>query len=150
MLIIRSINPQTERELLEVAYLWRPGKPRKNRMPFDQFAADYPNQVVMGLFNGDLIAVYFFHQIGETEYQAHFSADRKADRSAVLAGAKQLVEWFQQNGLQMSAFVHKRNTALRRFVESAGLMYQKDSSCHLTQKGANLTPNAETICEYRS
>lgn len=54
-LLLRAIDPKTELELLREAFSWRTSPKRNtriNRMPFEQFSADYSNQVVMGLFNG--------------------------------------------------------------------------------------------------
>lgn len=150
-MILRAINPQTEQDLLLTAYHWR-SKPRKNRMPYEQFAADYPNQVVMGLFDPELIAIYFFHQIGETEFQSHFTSSRKADKNAVLAGARELVTWFQNNGLTIVAFVSPRNRPLCHFIQSAGLAEcQKESSRHSDTVDDNLSPRKDgTTVEFRS
>jgi hypothetical protein len=97
-------------------------------MPFERFAADDPSQIVMGLFNGELIAVFMFHELEPGCYQAHFSTQRKADRIAVLSAAAKLVEWFKENDLQMVAFVTVRNKPLQRFIENAGLYSRKPVS----------------------
>ena len=146
-MILRALNPQTEQDLFRLAYNFRKKRPRKNPMPFEQFAADYPNQVALGLFDPELIAVYFFHEIDEQLYQAHWTSRRDADKDAVLTGAKQLVEWFQRNGLQMAAFIHKRNIPLQRFVLAAGL---KRNTCKSDTDRCNLSPNEGTTLEFRS
>ena len=127
-IFLRAIDPQTEQELFQAAYNWR-NKPKKNRLPFEEFAKDDPSQITLGLFNGELHAVYFFHQIGPSQYQVHFTSKRTADRGLVLAGAATLVRWFQENNLEMVAYVTKRNAPLWRFAESAG-MVRRDTLAH--------------------
>jgi len=90
-------------------------------MTFEEFSADDPSQIVIGLFNGELQAAYMFHQTAPTTYQAHFTSDRQANREMVLAGARLLVGWFIKNGLMLEAFVHRRNRPLCQFAESVGL-----------------------------
>ncbi len=129
MPVLRSLDPQTEQHLFRESYFWR-NKPRKNRMSFEEFAKDDPSQITLGLFNGELQAVFFLHQTGPNQYQIHFTSKRKADRSLVLAGAVTLVRWFQENNLEMVAYVAKRNTPLWKFAEDAGLTQtapEKDS-----------------------
>jgi hypothetical protein len=62
-LLLRPLDPTTEQELFQLAYSWR-SKPRRHaqpdRLPFDSFAASEPTQIVMGLFGGELQAVYMF------------------------------------------------------------------------------------------
>ncbi len=146
-LILRALNPQTEQELFQQAYNWR-NNPRKNRLSFEDFAKDDPSQIVLGLFNGELQAVYFFHEIAPNVMQAHFTSRRGADKSLVLAGAATLVRWFQENGLEMVAYIHKRNIPLRHFVEEAGL-YQK-RACQNDTGGATVCATTQLWVEYRS
>ncbi len=117
---IRALDPKTELPLFEQSYNWR-SKPRKNRLSFEDFAKDDPSQITLGLFNGELQAVYFFHQIGPNQFQVHFTSKRTADRKLVLAGAATLVRWFQENNLEMVAYIHRRNIPLQVFAQEAGL-----------------------------
>lgn len=127
VLILRALNPQTEQELFQQAYNWR-NNPRKNRLSFEDFAKDDPSQITLGLFNGELQAVYFFHQIGPNTFQCHFTSKRTADRGLVLAGAATLVRWFQENNLEMVAYIHRRNIPLQRFAQDAGLALRDTNS----------------------
>lgn len=149
---LRALNPQTEQHLFRDSYLWR-NKPKKNRLPFDEFAKDDPSQIALGLFNGELQAVYFFHEIAPNQLQAHFTSSRKADRCLVLAGAITLVKWFEQNDLQMVAYIRKRNRPLRRFVEDAGLACLIDTNnsyCQNDTEGGTVSATTQLWVEYRS
>jgi hypothetical protein len=149
---LRSLDPKTEQHLFQTAYFWR-NKPKKNRLSFEDFAKDDPSQITLGLFNGELQAVYFFHEIAPNVMQAHFTSSRKTDKSLVLAGARTLVQWFEQNDLQMVAYIHKRNTVLRRFVEDVGLVGLVDtekSCCQNDTDGGTVSPTTQLWVEYRS
>lgn len=142
-LVLRALNPQTEGDLFRESYNWR-NRPRKNRLSFEDFAADDPNQIVLGLFDGELQAVYFFHQIGPNQFQSHFTSKRTADKAVVLAGARQLVDWFRENNLEMVAYIAERNRPLQRFVEAAGLQKRKVSN------NGSLPSTTQLWVEYRS
>ncbi len=122
-------------------------------MSFEDFAKDDPSQIALGLFNGELQAVYFFHEIAPNTFQSHFTSSRKADRGLVLAGAITLVKWFEQNDLIMVAYIHRRNIPLRRFVEDAGLVGLVDtekSCCQNDTGGGTVSPTTQLWVEYRS
>ena len=154
--LLRALDPKTERDLYREAYQWRlkPSKVRRKQViPFEEFAADDPTQITLGLFNGELVAVYFFHQIGESEWQAHFTSRRDADKWAVLRAAQELVDWFKANNLQMTAYILARNTPLCHFVEAAGLTRVSERQNKVLQSdtdGVSLPPANETFVEYRS
>jgi hypothetical protein len=151
-LLMRSLNPQTEQELFRQAYEWRQS-PRRHRISFEDFAADSPSQITLGLFNGELQAVYFFHQTGPTEFQAHFTSRRGADRSLVLAGAITLVKWFQENNLEMVVYIDKRNKPLCRFAEEAGFLpvFVSENTARQNDTDAPIVPvTTQLWVEYRS
>ncbi len=124
-LILRPIDPVTEQELFKTAYSWR-SKTRKrhiqpDRLAFDDFASTDPTQIVMGLFNGELQAVYMFREWSPNYLEGHFTSSRNAPRKNVLVGARHVLEWLLANGAEeVSAFVRPRNTPIRRFVEEIG------------------------------
>lgn len=97
-------------------------------MKFEDFAADDPSQIVLGLFNGNLQAVYLFRQIGPKTFEAHFTSSRKAKREDVLAGARTLVQWFAEQGLVIVGYVNAGNGPLRHFLEEAGLTLETATS----------------------
>ena len=119
MLLLRCLNPATEIDLFREAYEWRTRG--RDRMPFESFAADDPSQIVMGLFNGQLEAVYFFHQYEPGKFEAHFTSNRKAPKQDVLAGAHRVVQILLENGAtEITAWVMGRSLPLQRFVETLG------------------------------
>jgi hypothetical protein len=118
-------------------------------MSFADFAKDDPTQIVLGLFNGELQAVYLFRQISPTEFEAHFTSNRRALRSNVLAGAAQMVRWFSEQGLEIIGHIHMDNGPLRRFLEEAGLS-DTESSCQGVSNSATVSATVDTFAEYRS
>lgn len=92
-------------------------------MSFEDFASDDPSQIVMGLFNGSLCAVYLFKEGPRGTFDAHFSSRRDVPRDYVLAGGRWMVKWFMENGAQeVGAYVVEQNGPLRRFVEEVGFV----------------------------
>lgn len=119
MLTLRALSPRVDANLFHEAFSWRES-PRRQRMSFEDFAADDPSQIVMGLFGDDLLAVYLFCQVSPDTYDCHFTARRDAPKDAVLAAGRWLVQWFVENNLHLKAFVGARNKPLRQFVERCG------------------------------
>lgn len=124
MLTLRALDPDQDLELFKLAYSWR-AKPKRHtqpdRMDFSDFAAPDPSQIVMGLFKGELVAVYLFREWEQGKYEAHFTSKRGTPRTHVLAGARRILTWFMDNGaVEVSCFVRPRNRAVRRFVTELG------------------------------
>ncbi len=145
---LRALDPQTEQSLFRQAFDWRKS-PRRDRVAFEVFAADDPNQIVLGLFaDDDPQAVYIFYQLSPTEFDAHFTSSRKADKSMVWAAAVQLVQWFREHGLEIVTHIRPRNIPLRRFVESIGLSPIK--VLQFDTDGDTVPPTTQLWVEYRS
>lgn len=127
--LLRALNPQTEIDLYQQAYNWRNSK--RDRMKFEDFAADTPNQIVLGLFNGELQAAYLLHEVEPNVYQCHFTSRRDAPKDAVLSAAKWIVDYFVASGLRLIALVEPRCVPLRHFSEAIGLaeVGQKEITC---------------------
>lgn len=123
MLELRILNPETELDLFQEAFAWR-SAPKKhlriNRMSFEQFSGSYDNQVVFGLFNDQLWAVYMFIETAPKVVESHFTSRRDAPTEDVFAGAKTLLKWFEAEGSQVTACIVERNRPLRRFAEALG------------------------------
>lgn len=149
MLQLRPLDPTTERELFELAYNWR-NRPKRHtqpdRMPFEMFAADDPKQVVMGLFNGELQAVYVFCEGERGHFDCHFTSSRNAPREWVIAGAQRMVDWFKEHGvIELTAYIVARNRPLRAFVELLGFTQVKDvseSPCQSDTPCSTIPPTA--------
>jgi hypothetical protein len=122
-LTLRALNPQTELDLFRESYGWRPN-PKKhlqlNRMSFEEFSADSPNRVVIGLFNGKLCAVYMFIEVRPKVFEAHFSSRKDTPVEQVFAGGKTMLNWFHFQGAIVTAEIVERNRPLRVFVEALG------------------------------
>lgn len=121
---LRLLDPVDDADLFREAYSWRP-KPKAHaqpdRMPFEEFAADHDDQITVGLFNGELRAVYFLHETEPGNFQAHFTSQRNVSRDALLAGAAQVArDFFAAGAKEIHAWVTKRNTALRLFLTTLG------------------------------
>lgn len=122
---LRALNPETERHLFEESYRWRGNKKtnalRPDRMSFETFSASDPSQVVMGLFNGSLCAIYVIHHNSDGTVGTHYTSKRGTPKEYVLAGARWLLRWLLENGaLEVQAFVSPKNKPLCRFVEDIG------------------------------
>lgn len=122
-LTIRALDPSTDLELFREAYSWR-AKGKKHLQPhpmdFGEFAAVDPRQVVMGLFNGRLCAVFMFREFQPGWLETHFTTRRDAEKNSVLLGALTLADWCAEQGLGLTANIVERNTPLRRFVKAIG------------------------------
>lgn len=140
-LSLRALNPQTEIDLFREAYAWRTSPKRNtriNRMSFEEFAADYNNKVVMGLFGDRLEAVYVFIEVRPQTFEAHFTSRKDASHVDVFAGARTLVDWFHSQGAVINAQIVERNKPLRAFVEALGFTVQ-NISCQEVKVGSKLT-----------
>ncbi len=150
MAVLRALNPQTEQHLFQEAFDWRKS-PRRDRVAFEVFAADDPRQIVMGLFDGEeFLAVFVFYQISPDTWDCHFTSRRDAPKNLVWAAGRQLVDFFVQNDLHLSAQVRARNKPLCHWVESVGLVRQKDSSCQNDTDGDTVSATTQLWVEYRS
>lgn len=127
--LLRALSPQTDIDLFRQAYSWRrkpKSKVRLGRMTFEDFAADDPRQIVLGLFNGELQAAYLLRETQPAVYECHFTSKRDAPKDAVLAGARWISDYFTDNGLTLTAQVLRKNKALCRFSEAIGLVVQSE------------------------
>lgn len=121
---LRALDPTTDLLLFETAYNWR--RKRKthiqpDRMSLEDFTSSDPAQIVFGLFNGSLQAVYLLKEYEPKKFEAHFSSDRQAPTENVWAGAKSIIDLMWQNGAQeIAAWIVPRNRPLRAFVEALG------------------------------
>ncbi len=143
---LRALDPQSDIELFHEAYNWRSHKPKlyPDKMSFEDFASTDPNQIVMGLFNGSLCAVYVINQTtnGTREtYDTHFTSRRGVPKRHVLVGAQWLLRWLLESGaFEVTAFVSERNTPLCRFVEAIG--YERVGLIHFPCRDG---PDSDTL-----
>jgi RimJ/RimL family protein N-acetyltransferase len=88
---------------------------------FEGFSKGDPNQIVMGLFNGQLCAVYVIYQVGPGKFDTHYTSRRKTPKEYVLAGAQACLKWLLDNGaVEVAAYVSEHNKPMAAFVEAIG------------------------------
>ncbi len=117
------LDPQTDHDLYVEAYSWRGQKrhAQPDRMPLEVFASDDPSHLTIGLFNGELCAVYFLHETEPSIYQAHFTSRRGLSKEILLAGAAEVAKViFTYGGTEIHGWVTERNEPLRSFLEDLG------------------------------
>jgi hypothetical protein len=121
---LRLLDPVTDIDLYRDAFEWR--KPKKHlsppRIDWEDFTADSPTNLTIGLFNGQLQSLYFLQEYSPRHFEAHFTSRKQASRETVLAGGKQVLDLILANGgEQVDALVLTVNKPLRRFVTQLGM-----------------------------
>lgn len=118
---LRLLDPAVDLPLYREAYNWRSGHRRvlPDRMSFESFTD--PHALAIGLFNGELQAVYFLHEVEPRVFQAHFTSQRGTNWNTLLEGAAEVAYQVLTNGAEeIEAWVTPRNRPLRTFLESLG------------------------------
>lgn len=122
--VLALLDPATDLDLYSLAYAWRSSPKRHtqpDRMSFEDFTD--PNALAIGLFNGELQAVYFLHETEPGVMQAHFTSRHNVSRETSLLGARLVAEQVLANGAtEIHAWVTERNTPLRRFLTELGFV----------------------------
>src|ERR1043165_8080939 len=141
---LRLLDPVVDLDLYREAYSWR-AEPRRRVLPDRMSFADFtaPDGIAVGLFNGDLQAVFFLHEIEPRDFQCHFSARRKVLRETLLAGAAQVAcDFFAAGAEQLHAWVTPRSP-LRRFLTDLGFARDasKEFTCQNDTEGSTLPSN---------
>ena len=124
---LELLDPSTDLELYRQAYNWRSPKKRiqPDRMPFEVFAEDNPLHLTFGLFDDELLAVYFLHEVEPGVYESHFTSRKKVSRGPLLAAAREVIKMMLENGAtQINAWILEKNAPLRAFVEELGFLIQ--------------------------
>lgn len=145
---LRLLDLAEDAPLFHQAYEWR-NKPKSHaqpdRMSFEDFIA--PDGITIGLFNGELQAVYFLHETEPGNFQCHFTSQRQVAREALLAAARQVAEdFFAAGAVELHAWVTPRNRPLRSFLESIGFtcVEMKHFTCTGPTTGATLPASGAT------
>lgn len=148
-MFLRALDPTTELKLFQEAFSWRPRTKRHlqlNRMSFEDFSADVPNQVVIGMFHEQLVAVYMFIETFPHIYEAHFTSRKDASHADVFAGARTMVDWFHSQGAVVTAEIVERNRPLRAFVEALGFVLE-NSPCQEVNVGCKVATVKYISCD---
>lgn len=138
---LRLLDSTTDLALYREAYNWRDGHRRvlPDRMPFESFTD--PDALAVGLFNGELQAVYFLHEVEPCVFQAHFTSRRGMDWDTLLAGAAEVAYQVLANGAEeIHAWVTPRNKPLRSFLTLLGFTEQcvSEFPCQNDTNGSTL------------
>lgn len=140
---LRLLDPIEDADLFREAYSWRPkakSHAQPDRMPFEEFAADRDDQLTIGLFNGELAAVYFLHETGPGNFQAHFTSRRNVPRETLLTGAAQVArDFFTAGANEIHAWVTERNTALKQFLKELGFICVGATQFRCKERNSALT-----------
>lgn len=144
---LRLLNPLEDGDLYRVAYSWRE-KAKKHvqpdRMSLEEFSSDNPCHLTIGLFNGELLAVYFLHETEPSIYQAHFTSRRDVPYQTLLEGARKVAEQVLTNGgTEIHAWITPRNKPLRQFLEALGFTPTETKSFP-KNKGIE----SDSVCEF--
>jgi hypothetical protein len=128
---MRGLDPVSDLGLLHEAYIWRANQNlphlRPGRMPFEQWLESDSPQVIMGLFNGEFLAVYLIKEFDTGKFDLHFTSKRGVSRQHLVAGGVQVTNWLVENGaLEVSALIVKRNRPLRQFLEDCGYSLDRE------------------------
>ena len=152
---LRLLDPATDLDLFRRAYDWRTPKrhTQPTRMSFESFTDTDPTQTVVGLFNGELQAVYLLHEYQPYHFDVHMTSDRSAPRENVLEGARRVLRCLFDGGAkEVSALIIARNQPLCHFVEAIGMhrvSRMRFSSCTDVSKGDSIDPrNQRTFLKY--
>jgi hypothetical protein len=119
---LRLLSPREDIDLYREAYLWRE-RPKKHvqpdRMSFEGFSSEDPRHIAIGLFNGQLLAVYFLHETEPGNFQAHFTSQRNVPYFPLLEGARKVTKAILENGgSEIHAWITPRNRVLKKFLET--------------------------------
>ncbi len=126
---LKLLDPLTDVDLFREAYQWRL-RPKRHiqpdRMPFETFSGTDSTHIVVGAFNGEFLAVFFFHEFEPGCFESHFTSKRGVSRDTLLMAARQTVTYFLENGArELTAWIVERNRPLRTFVEHLGFTEQE-------------------------
>jgi len=132
---LRLLEPETDLDLFRLAFSWRTPKKHLSgpQMSFEAFSETNPTHLTIGLFNGELLAVYFLREYDPARYEAHFTSKKGVPRDVLLQGARAVINLLLDNGAaEICALVLAANCPLRRFATDLGMKREcviKFSSC---------------------
>jgi len=142
-LTLRLLDPTTDLDLYRQAFAWR--KPKAHisgpQMAFEAFSADKPTRLTIGLFNGELQAVYFLREFEPKCYESHFTSRKGVSREVLVWGAKRIIELLLENGAaEICALILAGNRPLRRFVVDIGMTQESQIlfTCVKTLQESNI------------
>jgi hypothetical protein len=141
---LRLLDPQSDLELFERAFRWR--TPKKHlagvgQMPFETFIDS--QHLVFGLFDPELIAVYFYREWEPARFEAHFTSRKGVKRETLLWGGAATVGMIlKYGGEEVDALILPANKPLRDFVTHLGFrrIGLIEFTCVETTQGDTISP----------
>jgi hypothetical protein len=125
-LLLKVLDPVEDIFFFQDAYSWRKDKKhaQPDRTSFKDFVSRDERQIVIGAFNGDFLAVFLLYEWQKGGYyEAHFTSKRGIPRPILIDAGKMVRDAFFQNGAQeLCAWIVKRNSALRGYLEDLGFV----------------------------
>ena len=155
MVSLRLLEPETDLDLYREAFNWRTHKQHTSApsMAFETFSSTDPTHLTFGLFNEELIAVYFLREWKPAHYEAHMTSRKNAPRETLLEGARAVLNLLLTNGAEeVGALILPSNRPLRRFVTQLGMARiatMKFLHCADISDGGTIQPrNLRTFVKY--
>lgn len=132
-MIIRALDPISDRELLATAYGWARNTPRWFREMDAVFGKDDFEAYLkasqnggcdIGIFDPELVCVIILSEQPSKRYECHLMAPRTANAIAIIEGAIRIKdELFRRGANDICAWVASKNYPLLRMVEAMGLYW---------------------------
>ena len=143
-LIIRALDPDVDWIHFRDAYNWRTQK-RLARMPegvvsFEDFSNPLPNEAALGMFNGQLEALFLIQDRGMGLFEVHFTNRQGLEKDLLAAGALTVKNrLFEQGAREIYGWLREKharpNHPIRRFAESIGFFLDKQSTNYVIMHG---------------
>lgn len=152
MLELRLLDPASDIDLFRESYNWRPKQKRHtqpDRMAFETFIATDPRQIVIGVFNGEMLAAFLLYEIEPGIYDCHFTSKRGAPKELLIEGGKMIRNTFFENGArELTAQITERNSALKSYLHALGFNCVK-STCPGGANHVNSALSGRSFVKYR-
>ena len=123
MLQIRPLDPQTDLSLFKEAVSWRSHKKHvgAEEASFESIIANDPQQIVIGVFNGQFCAVFLLYEDTPKHFSCHMTSKRGTSRDTLIQAGILIRDTFLHNGAEeLCAWITERNLALKGYLEALG------------------------------
>jgi hypothetical protein len=150
---LRILDPVTDVELFREAFHWRSRKRHvgANESTLEDLLSDDPRQITIGVFNGEYCAMFLLYEDEPSKFSAHFTSKRGTSRETLVEAGVKIRDAFMENGAtELSAWVTKRNSALKRYLTALGFepMCHKTFSCQPASQSDTLPTAMKEFVMY--
>jgi len=148
------LDPVADLDLYRQAYNFR--VPKKHlfgpRISLEAFTDPIAQNLTFGLFNGELLAVYFFQEVEPSCFEAHFTSRKGTPREVLVEGARTVTDLCLEHGAsEIYGLILAENRPLRQFVTDIGMKCDSRVifTCVEDLSGCNFyTRNHRTFLKY--